>query len=236
MSGEGGRKVWFPLESNPEVMNSYVKFLGLEGGTHEFCDVYGFDDDLLEMVPKPVKAVLMLFPITDQNTKFMEDKVRTLSEGTDGPKVSPNVFFMNQLIGNACGTIGILHALSNCRDELTLKDNGFLKNFFTATASMTARNRGEFLVHDEQLDAAQEVAAQQGQTSNQQIEAQINLHFVCFVVKDGFLYELDGCKPFPVNWGPSSEDTLLKDACGVVSKFMALDPEERNFSVVALSK
>ena len=42
------------------------------------------------------------------------------------------------------------------------------------------------------------------------LEEEINLHFIAFVHRDGSLYELDGRKPFPINHGPSSDDTLLK--------------------------
>lgn len=52
---------------------------------------------------------------------------------------------------------------------------------------------------------------------------------------DGCLYELDGRKVFPINHGPSSADTLLEDATAVVKKFMARDPEEVRFTVVALA-
>lgn len=40
--------------------------LGLPQDEAECCDVYGLDDQLLEMVPKPVLAVLFLYPITTQ--------------------------------------------------------------------------------------------------------------------------------------------------------------------------
>jgi Ubiquitin carboxyl-terminal hydrolase, family 1 len=52
---------------------------------------------------------------------------------------------------------------------------------------------------------------------------------------DGCLYELDGRKPAPVNHGATSPDTLLQDAVEVVSQFMARDPTELRFTIVALA-
>lgn len=46
----------------------------------------------------------------------------------------------------------------------------------------------------------------------------------------------DGRKAFPINHGPSTADTLLEDACGVIRKFMERDPEEVKFTIVALAK
>ena len=40
--------------------------LGLKEDEAECYDVYGLDEELLEMVPKPVLAVLFLYPITSQ--------------------------------------------------------------------------------------------------------------------------------------------------------------------------
>lgn len=39
---------------------------------------------------------------------------------------------MIQTIGNACGTVGLLHALGNNLDAIPLED-GFLKDFFAST-------------------------------------------------------------------------------------------------------
>ena len=97
------------------------------------------------------------------------------------------------------------------------------------------------------------------------LEEEINLHFIAFVHRDGSLYELDGRKPFPINHGPSSDDTLLKvpacgrswpctgggllislarpvfgclrpqDATAVVRAFMDRDPTNLQFTMIALA-
>ncbi|RQM27984.1 hypothetical protein B5M09_001912 [Aphanomyces astaci] len=57
-------KRWFPLESNPQVMNEYIRRMGIaEDAEFAFCDVYSTDDWALEMVLRPVLGVVMLFPI-----------------------------------------------------------------------------------------------------------------------------------------------------------------------------
>ena len=38
----------------------------------------------------------------------------------EGQHVSPNVYFMRQTVGNACGTIGLLHAVLNNRELIQM--------------------------------------------------------------------------------------------------------------------
>lgn len=64
----------------------------------------------------------------------------------------------------------------------------------------------------------------------------IDMHFVCFVHYAGTLYELDGRRKRPVAHGATTADALLRDAAAVIKdKFMAADPDEHRFTIVALT-
>ncbi|KAL6985914.1 Ubiquitin carboxyl-terminal hydrolase 3 [Sarracenia purpurea var. burkii] len=107
-------KKWLPLEANPDIMNQFLWGLGLPKDEAECYDVYGLDEEILEMVPKPVLAVLFLHPITIQSEeeRILQDSVN--KEPNSG------VYFMKQTVGNACGTIGLLHAVGNVTSEIKL--------------------------------------------------------------------------------------------------------------------
>lgn len=53
-----------------ELMEKYAYSLGLPN-TWKFVDVWGLEDDLLSFIPKPVKAVILLFPITSAVRKVL---------------------------------------------------------------------------------------------------------------------------------------------------------------------
>jgi ubiquitin carboxyl-terminal hydrolase L3 len=136
---------WLPLEANPEVMNKYVTNLGV-GDSFQFCDVFGLDPDLLAMIPQPCTALVMLFPITDKYEAFRQNEDEKIKK--EGQVVSPNVFFMKQYVGNACGTIGLLHTLCNNMSTLAVGD-GYIKKFYEKTKSMSPEERGHFLEDDD---------------------------------------------------------------------------------------
>ena len=101
---------WFPLESNPALMNDYVAKLGFNTDLYEFVDVFSAEDWALQMIPQPVAAVIMLYPLTP---KQLEHEKKQHQQPQSDDDSSCSVWFIKQRIGNACGTIGLLHSLLN---------------------------------------------------------------------------------------------------------------------------
>ncbi|KAM3396991.1 ubiquitin carboxyl-terminal hydrolase 3 isoform X1 [Capsicum galapagoense] len=220
---------WLPLEANPDVMNQFLWGLGVPPDEAECYDVYGLDEELLEMVPKSVLAVLFLYPLTSQS----EAERAQQDSQTKVQDPSITVFFMKQTVGNACGTIGLLHAIGNVTSEIKLDEGSFLDKFFKSTAHMDPMERASFLQTDREMEVAHSVAATAGDT-----EAPVNVdtHFICFTFVDGQLYELDGRKSGPISHGASTPSSLLQDAAKVIQKMMQKNPDSMNFNAIAISK
>ena len=161
------RRSWLPLESNPEVLSTYARALGAPPST-SFADVYGLDDELLGMVPTPVLALLLLFPITRsyEDKRFEQEKElrRKKEEGKDKEEEEGKPYFTRQTIGNACGTVGLIHSFASIRNKVSSEESSqkqqqqqqvfepgsFLERFFEATAAMNPDERAAFLEADEE--------------------------------------------------------------------------------------
>lgn len=227
-------KKWFPLESNDAVMNKYIDGLGVDTSKMQFNEVLSLEDWALDMVPQPVHAVVMLYPIKPVQEDFAAQQDAKIA--SDGQTVSDNVKYIKQTIGNACGTIGILHALTNCdKSLLGLKGDSYIEKFMKATDGKSPNEIAEYLNNDDELEGTHEAAASEGQTEQVNIDEPVNNHFVCFSQVDGCLYELDGRRKGPVNHGPSASGTLLADACAILRQYIARDPDEVRFTIVVLS-
>lgn len=227
MADSTSAKRWLPLEANPDVMNQFLWGLGVPPDEAECFDVYGLDEELLEMVPKPVLAVLFLYPITSQSEEERRKQDSEIKEPSGG------VYFMNQTVGNACGTIGLLHAVGNITSEIKLVEGSFLERFFTSTAKMGPSERAAFVENDREMEVAHSVAATAGET---EASDNVDTHFICFTCVDGQLYELDGRKAGPISHGASSPSTLLRDAAKVIQQIILKNPESINFNVISFSK
>ena len=62
------------------------------------------------------------------------------------------------------------------------------------------------------------------------------MHFICFAEHGGTLYEFDGRKRAPVKHGSCDANNVLQQAAGLIkTKYMALDPAEHRFTILALT-
>ncbi|XP_021319402.1 ubiquitin carboxyl-terminal hydrolase 3 isoform X9 [Sorghum bicolor] len=153
---------WPPLESTPEVFNQFMWSLGVPEDDMEFHDVYGLDDDALDMVPQPVLAVVLCFPDPPQDASYPSEQLLFSGE----KETQDQVYFIKQIksLGNACGTIALLHAVGNASSEVNLVENSCLDLFFKSTASMDPNERAVFLEKDDAMARAHSLAANAGVT------------------------------------------------------------------------
>ena len=229
--GEKAEERWLPIESNPEVMNSFLKKLGVPDDW-EINDLFGLDPELLLMLPQPVLALLLLFPITEKYESFAKEQEAAMKDVT----VSDKLYYMKQTVSNACGTVALMHAVINntVNGQISLRD-GLLKRFVEATKDLSAEERAVRLEADDDICGAHDEAAREGQTRAPDREDQVDYHFVCFVPVDGDLYELDGRKSGPIKKAKCSSDTFLSDAAAACKEYMVRDPDNINFTIVALT-
>src|SRR5688572_8347627 len=100
-----GRKVFIPLENNPEVFTSLVHDLGASDELG-FYDVFSIDDpDLLAFIPRPVYALIFITPPDIYNTVREKERTPLASQKLTYNKSGPDepVVWFNQTIGHACG-------------------------------------------------------------------------------------------------------------------------------------
>jgi ubiquitin carboxyl-terminal hydrolase L3 len=190
--------------------------------------MWGLDEDLIGFLPQPIIGLLFCFPITEESEQFRRDE----DKKREGEAVDPAVYHIKQTIGNACGTIGLIHTVMNNRDSFQLTEGKFWSNFYNETTNMDNKARAEALNENEDIEEEHQAVASSG-SSNADHAFNDNLHFIVFTAVNGNLYELDGRKNFPVNHGPTTD--VLRDGIKQIRRFMAFAPNDHRYNTVALS-
>lgn len=203
---------WIPLESNPDMLTAFARRIGLETTDLVFSDCVSVDPELLFMVPRPCRALIFLFPCANM--------YRAQGERVSAHPVSDKVYFMKQLVSNACGSIAVIHSLLNAREHLQIKEDSFLWKFFKASESMTPEERGRHLgVAGNELKQVSEAVATDvtlSQTAAPAATDSVEAHFICFCPVDGHLYEFDGIRGSPLNHGEVTEEDFVEKASQVI--------------------
>lgn len=114
-----GKLAFIPMEANPEHMTTLLHSLGVSKslGMH---DVYSITEpELLSFIPRPAYALLLVFPVSAAYESFRMAEDATVPEYQGKGEGEPVVWF-RQTIRNACGLMGLLHAVANgpARDNI----------------------------------------------------------------------------------------------------------------------
>ncbi|KAJ3395146.1 Ubiquitin carboxyl-terminal hydrolase isozyme L3 [Entophlyctis sp. JEL0112] len=215
--------MWLPLESNPEVLSAFAGRLGADLRGAAFSDVWGLDADALAFVPRPVNALLLLFPVSAVPVSAVSVPVAANASG--GP------LFIKQTIPNACGTIALLHALLNNQGVFSFAPASPIARLRDAFVGRSPAERAAVLETDQQLAQLHADSSVQGQTAApSDPQDDVDLHFVAFVDVAGTVWELDGRKDAPVCHGPSGGENddgteFLRVAVKAINDhFIAHDP------------
>jgi len=236
-------KTFTVLENNPVVMNQLASQLGLSPSL-AFHDVYSLDDPtLLSLIPRPVYALLVIIPMTDNWNKLRiaEDGPKEAYSGSG--KEEPVVWF-KQTIGHACGSIGMLHCVMNGPAANMIRPGSDLDKLLKDAIPLKMADRANVLYNSEALEIAHQAAAVKGDTIPPDCAATDKLgHFVAFVkARDGHLWELEGSRKGPLDRGQLGEhdDALSEKALELgLRRLIKMEQEEGGgdlrFSCIALA-
>ena len=184
----------------------------------------------------------MLYPLTEVQEEFRKKEAQDMTTmSTDSAvSTSTDVWFTKQRIGNACGTIGILHTLgnlSNTMSEMTIQPNSWLQEFYSTTANSSPVEKAEILESNDDIEKHHDESTSNtalNQTSRGNIQDKVLTHFISVMNVNNVIYELDGRKTGPIPHGSTTEERFLFDGMKVVKKFMDRDPNEMRFTMLAL--
>jgi len=218
---------WVGIESNPEVMTEFAHKAGLPSNW-EFADCLGLDEELLSFVPQPCLALILIFPWNREGVAA-RDAAMAPKNCHEWP---PELYYMEQRVGEACGTIAVIHAILNNAETVGLHE-GPLFDFLEKTRGLDKKARGIALAHCKAIADLHASHAEEGQTKA--VES-TSYHFVCFVQKSGKLYELDGSRPtkLPICHGDSSPETFLNDAARAIKETFFAGSETIAFGITTL--
>ncbi|KAK7529871.1 ubiquitin carboxyl-terminal hydrolase [Phyllosticta citribraziliensis] len=230
------------IENDPAFFNTILQDFGVTGvKVHE---VFGLDEALLCMLPKPVYGLIFLFRYKEDD--FLE---------TDA--ICPeHVWFANQTTGNACATVALLNIVMNIPDA-DLGPN--LSSFKSFTRDFTPALRGDQIqnydfvknVHNsfarkidmmnidlKMQDDAKAVKAKTKAAKNASSSDDAAFHFIAFLPIAGSVWKLDGLdrQPQKLHDLEDDEDWLQSLAPNLQARMAQYEEGDIEFGLLSLVK
>ncbi|KLJ06318.1 ubiquitin thiolesterase [Blastomyces silverae] len=233
------------LENNPEVFNALSVKLGLSPDL-EWHDIYSLTEpSLLSLIPRPVLALLVIMPLTPawRANRVDEDKDKPVIYPGKGPQEP--VLWFQQTIGEACGSIGLIHCVLNGPAKFHLVGGSWLARIKDEAVDLGMDERAKLLYDSHELEVAHQSVAEMGDSRMPSLngEGHTGQHFVAFVKEGGKLWELEGSRRGPLDRGVLSEDEDLLGPRAIelgIGRVIELESAsgggDLRFSCIALTK
>ncbi|KAI4836685.1 hypothetical protein MKS88_004486 [Plasmodium brasilianum] len=216
---------WVPIESNPDSLYLYSCKLGQT--KLKFVDIYGFDKELLDMIPRPVHAIIFLYPLNENITSEINSSEGNLKLTYE------NVWFIKQTVPNSCGTIALFHVHCNLKSKFEFDKGSILDNFFDKVKEMTPEKRGQEFQNTKSIELLHHEFC--GDLSSAGENNDVDTHFIVFLENDGQLIELDGRKDEPVIHSSTTPKNFIYDAGNIIQKvFIEKCQGDNRFSALAV--
>ncbi|KAJ4329781.1 hypothetical protein N0V87_010571 [Didymella glomerata] len=229
------RKHFIPLESNPDVFTELIHKLGIASSL-SFQDVLSLDPELLSFISRPVHALILVFPTTQEYERRARAEDFNVIDVLDGNDETEVVFF-RQTINNACGLYAILHAFCNSEARNSFAPDSTMDQLLKVCLPAHPKDRALALENSQELERAYDEVAQKGDTAPPaSAEDEVDFHYIAFVKShiNSHLYHLDGDRRRPIKVAPlqEGEDVLSEKCLGMIRGMMIED--NVNFSLMAL--
>ncbi|SCU78495.1 LAFA_0A06876g1_1 [Lachancea sp. 'fantastica'] len=190
---------WNTIESDAGIFTQLVKDLGVSGV--EFAEISTLDT-LQEELAGVLYGVIFLFQYNAAD--YSRDSPVQGEYDYDYPE---SLFFANQTIQNACGTLAVLNTLlSLAKDHPEeIKLGSTLSEFLEFTSAFRdSELRGESISNSDHIrnvhnsfSSPDPFVLDEKQQRPDRPAADV-FHFTSFIEHEGVLYELDGLRPAPI--------------------------------------
>ena len=219
---------WPPLESDPEIFNSYFHNIGLPLDIN-FGELYSLDYKEIQPIEEPVIGVVANIQRTNGKC-YEESKLDSYSSIP---------FYMKQQgsLDNACGLVAALHVFGNSTNEINLESNSILLNYFTEASNKSPEERCKLLEQNNDFKEAHKSSANEGQSEIPTIQDNVSYHYIAYVFINGRVYELDGTIPGPIVVKENTvRENLLDTAIEEIKRKIELGTISETLSILYASK
>ncbi|KAI9743281.1 MAG: hypothetical protein M1818_003127 [Claussenomyces sp. TS43310] len=231
-------KGWCEIESDPAFFNVMLRDFGISGiKVHE---IFSLDEEMVAFLPKPIYGLVFLY-------QFQDDDL-----GNQEPTSPDNIWFANQTITNACGTIALLNIILNipkinlgetlqCFKDFTQSMSPPLRGYTVGNHDFLRKIHNSFARRMDTLSAdlsmsnsANARTSQPSKVSDE--EDQAGYHYIAFVPILGSVWKLNGLERQPTNLGTFEGDWMEIVRPSIQEQMQQYEGEQIQFNLLSLCR